>query len=617
MDNVRKVLRVLEAKLAVLQLSWNSAEVVLQHRDIGECKNIVSSFEKKLAEIRELVQEGKIIAGEDVARVEQWGADTRGTIHEFVQKFALVSDFVHEEEEAERREVVRRGLERVELERQRLSPANSEHEYEHSLLGTSAGNRRIRAKLPKIEVRKFDGDLLDFMRFWSTFSTEIDAAEGLSETSKLSYLKELLTPKVRYLIDGLPFSEEGYERAKVVLRNKYGQPSEIVSAHVAKITNLQEVRGSNPVHVHNFYESLLRHVQALETMDKLGSVNGYTRTILDRLPGIRSDLVRDDENWKNWNFLDLVDALRRWTERNPIDPNKENQPPRDRNQRNSGRGVRGDRDPLLNTGQTQNARAGDRKGCVYCSEEHPSHHCTVILAVSDRKRILADKILCFNCTGARHRAAQCSSKKSCSSCGRRHHTSICEKNNNAVPFMLVQEESVIYPVVVVKINGVKCRALLDTGAGSSYISQGLLDYLKVDQYTVHSRQIEMMFSTQDRAVQVYSLDIENCQNETVFKEVAMTKVERPVLLNLKNPKYHELCKRYAHLADLHFLDCDEKEEVPIHVIMGVGQFTMSKTATAPRIGRAGEPIAEKTKFGWCHRVANISRKLVHCSPGTV
>ena len=595
MDNVRKVVRVLEAKLAVLDLTWNTAEGALQQQDAKECRNIANAAEKKLAEIRELVtevQEGKIIAGEEVGRVEQWGTEIREKIQEFVLKFTVVSDFVQQEDEKAKRDAIRRGLERVEQER-----ANSEHNYEHSLLSAGAGNRRIRAKLPKIEMRKFDGDLLDFMRFWSTFTTEVDLAEELSETSKFSYLKELLTPKVQYLIDGLPFSAEGYEHAKAVLRRKYGQPSEIVSAHVSKITNLQEVRGANPVQVAKFYETLLRHVQALETMDKLGSVNGYTRTILDRLPGIRADLVRDDDNWKNWIFPDLVEALRRWTERNPIDPNKENQPPRDRdrNARNSGR----DRDPLLNTGQNPPTNTVDRKAkCVYCSQAHPSQRCTVILAVADRKKLLAEKKRCFNCTGDRHRAAQCPSKKNCPSCGRRHHSSICDKTNTAQPFLLAQEEEVIYPVVVVKINGVTCRALLDTGAGSSYVSQGLIDYLKVDNFTVRSRQIEMMFSTQDRTIQVYSLSVENYQDKTVFKEVSMTKVERSVLLKLKNPRYNELCKRYAHLADLQFIDCDEKDEIPIHVILGVGQFTMAKTATAPRIGNAGEPIAEKTKFGW-------------------
>ena len=34
---------------------------------------------------------------------------------------------------------------------------------------------------------------------------------------------------------------------------------------------------------------------------------------------------------------------------------------------------------------------------------------------------------------------------------------------------------VIHPVVVVKVNNIMCRALLDTGAGSSYASDALLD----------------------------------------------------------------------------------------------------------------------------------------------
>ena len=40
-------------------------------------------------------------------------------------------------------------------------------------------------------------------------------------------------------------------------------------------------------------------------------------------------------------------------------------------------------------------------------------------------------------------------------------------------------EQVIYPVVVVDVNGVKCRALLDTGVGSSYASSAILDHLGI------------------------------------------------------------------------------------------------------------------------------------------
>jgi hypothetical protein len=42
-----------------------------------------------------------------------------------------------------------------------------------------------------------------------------------------------------------------------------------------------------------------------------------------------------------------------------------------------------------------------------------------------------------------------------------------------------ENRSVCYPVVVVEINGIKCCALLDTGAGSSYASSALINELKI------------------------------------------------------------------------------------------------------------------------------------------
>ena len=37
--------------------------------------------------------------------------------------------------------------------------------------------------------------------------------------------------------------------------------------------------------------------------------------------------------------------------------------------------------------------------------------------------------------------------------------------------------SVTYPVVLIEIEGVKCRALIDTGAGASYTSSTLINHI--------------------------------------------------------------------------------------------------------------------------------------------
>ena len=83
------------------------------------------------------------------------------------------------------------------------------------------------------------------------------------------------------------------------------------------------------------------------------------------------------------------------------------------------------------------------------------------------RKKLSQKQLCFNCTSNNHRADSCKSS-CCHKCQWKYHTSIC--NCNSWQFMTTQNkglERVIYPVVVVDVNRVKCNAPLDTGVGSS------------------------------------------------------------------------------------------------------------------------------------------------------
>ena len=52
------------------------------------------------------------------------------------------------------------------------------------------------------------------------------------------------------------------------------------------------------------------------------------------------------------------------------------------------------------------------------------------------------------------------------------------------------ELSVIYPVAILKVNVIKCRTLLDTGSGSSYGSEALIDLLKIDPVSKEYQAIE-------------------------------------------------------------------------------------------------------------------------------
>ena len=190
---------------------------------------------------------------------------------------------------------------------------------------------------------------------------------------------------------------------------------------------------TQPARIHDFYEKLLFNVQSLETMGKLREVNGYVRMTIAKLPGIRRDLVRTDDSWREWNFPKLVDELRKWTERNPIQFKQSDKPWRDKNF------------------QTQQERDGRNRECVYCGKQgHKSVNCKTVATVDDRRKVLSNKRLCFNCTGNKHRADDCKSRSLCQICQRRHHTSICNSvSNQLMTATAMERPTVIYPVVVV------------------------------------------------------------------------------------------------------------------------------------------------------------------------
>ena len=61
----------------------------------------------------------------------------------------------------------------------------------------------IRAKLPKLDVRKFGGKISEWQEFWDSFESAIDKNEALADVDKFSYLRGLLIEPARSPLQGL------------------------------------------------------------------------------------------------------------------------------------------------------------------------------------------------------------------------------------------------------------------------------------------------------------------------------------------------------------------------------------------------------------------------------
>ena len=136
--------------------------------------------------------------------------------------------------------------------------------------------------------------------------------------------------------------------------------------------------------------------------------------------------------------------------------------------------------------------------------------------------------------------------------------------------MAATEGSVIYPVVVVKVNNILCRALLDTGVGSSYASSALLGKLNLRPTRRKTKRIEMMMHSTTRKIDVFEIEINDASGNFQFK-AEVNKVERETLLSLPNPNYESVLRQHQHLRDIKMNDTDTKAELPILLILGASE----------------------------------------------
>ena len=159
------------------------------------------------------------------------------------------------------------------------------------------------------------------------------------------------------------------------------------------------------------------------------------------------------------------------------------------------------------------------------------------------------------------------SRSTCQKCQRKHHTSICDQTNNPLLAASCNENrSVCYPVVVIEISGVKWRALLDTGAGSSYASSALINQLKIKPAKAQRRRIEMMIGSVTKNIELYKIRAKSLESD-FYLEMQASKIEREKLLVLENPRYAEIIAKYNHLQAVEMIDKDNKAELPVHLVI--------------------------------------------------
>ena len=125
---------------------------------------------------------------------------------------------------------------------------------------------------------------------------------------------------------------------------------------------------------------------------------------------------------------------------------------------------------------------------MYCEKpDHKSSDCKTAKTVTERKKILSYKKLYFNCKGLNTGPQNVIALNLI-------HLSICGKlaDSKCEPMLVTAGTNTTYPVAIIKVNGVKCRVLLDRGSGSSYIPESFIDPLKINSGRKEYKTIKIL-----------------------------------------------------------------------------------------------------------------------------
>ena len=131
--------------------------------------------------------------------------------------------------------------------------------------------------------------------------------------------------------------------------------------------------------------------------------------------------------------------------------------------------------------------------------------------------------------------------------------SICEKPQMLLPTCEpgmtanhIGESAAIHPVVVVRVEGYKFQALLDSGASHSYCSSTFVKLVKARPNAAGLRQIAMLMGVTTKTLQEFNVTM-HAVTDNFQLDVSVTKIDKRESLLLENRRYDKVLAEHPHL----------------------------------------------------------------------
>ncbi|XP_054720556.1 uncharacterized protein LOC129230178 [Uloborus diversus] len=162
-------------------------------------------------------------------------------------------------------------------------------------------------KLPKIELKKFNGEAREFLNFWSQFK-KIHEDKGIDNEDKMQYLIQSMEPgsKAERLVLSFPATGENYCKAIQQLKERFGRDDLLVQVYVRDLLRLvmkNAAAGRGKADLPSLYDELEGKLRMLETLGRTKEKYGDFLT-----PLVESCLPEEVlVTWERSRNLDLTE----------------------------------------------------------------------------------------------------------------------------------------------------------------------------------------------------------------------------------------------------------------------------------------------------------------------
>ena len=294
-------------------------------------------------------------------------------------------------------------------------------------------------------------------------------------------------------------ARDAFQRAKMLLKENFGQPYQITSAFISKLTEGPSLATNNSSELSAFAIDLETCVITLKGIGCVNKINTQhiLRQIIDRLPvpiqhkwrAVADNIMHEVK--KNISIEDIVHFLRKQARElsNPVFDVSVKKRVNNQN---------------LFFASAVKSNTDSIKSCLMCWASHYLNHCKRFRKFyQHRYKFVIQKKLCFACLQPGHRTDRCSRTDCCrkENCNKKHTTLLhpppppptsdkkpaSSKSAECafVGFSENKTNDVMLPIVLVKVRAssggifVKTYALLDPGSTTTFCSIDLLNELNV------------------------------------------------------------------------------------------------------------------------------------------